>query len=113
MIILTAIGTAQSITTYVREHTNTTYTLTVIDESLNSTDSNVVGGTTTDGVFTSNVTYDFIEGRFYGLKVYSGSDLINFSKIYVTDQSDLENYSVIDDYYTQISKAETTYITKE
>ena len=112
MIILTATDTAQQVTPYVRYHTDTTYTVTVMDESLNSTDSNVVVGSYEDGILTINVTYDFIEGRFYGLKIYSGSDLINFSKIYTTEQTDLENYSVTDGYYTQITKTETTYITK-
>jgi len=112
MIILLPQSTAQTITPYVRYHTNTTYTVTVMDESLNSEDSNIVSGTHADGILTIDVTYNFIEGRFYTIKINSGSDLINFSKVYCTAQTDLENYSVTNGYYTQITKEETTYITK-
>jgi len=112
MIVLDAIATAQNIDVYVREHTGTSYTVEVIDESLNSTTSSTVTGTTTDGLLNIDVTYNFIEGRFYSLKIYRGSDLITFQKIYVTDQSDFDKYSVIEGYYTQPTKAETTYIVK-
>jgi hypothetical protein len=112
MIVLSAIATAQTITPYVRGFEGSTFNITVIDESLNSSDSNLVSGVISDGILTIDVTYNFIEGRFYMVKIYSGSQLVNFSKIYCTDQTDLENYSVTDDYYTQPTKDETTYITK-
>lgn len=112
MIILTPITTAQEVNVYVRDTTGSTFNVIVIDESLNSTDTNVVSGTITDYILTLDVTYNFVEGRFYGLKIYNGTDLINFSKIYCTEQTDLENYSVTDSYYTQIDKTETTYVTK-
>ena len=120
------------------------------DENLNSTDSNVVSGTTTDGILTINVTYNFLEGKFYGLQIFSlnGGDeyeafvlrvqkdsgtmeadaclalaivtligldaeyLLSFQKIYATDQTDYDNYSVLDNYYTQPTKAETEYVVK-
>ncbi len=112
MIILKPLATAQTITPYVRSYAGTSFTLTVLDESLNSEDSNVVSGVIADGVLTTQVTYNFIEGRFYGIKTYLGSQLINFSKVYCTAQTDLENYSVTDSYYTQITKTETNYITR-
>jgi len=112
MIVLKALATAQQITPYVRNYEGSTFNITVVDESLNSSDSNLVSGTITDGVLTTNVTYNFIEGRFYNIKIYLGSQLINFSKVYCTDQTDLENYSVTNSYYTQITKDETNYITR-
>jgi len=112
MLILKAISTAQTITPYVRDSNGSTFNVQVIDESLNSSSSNLVSGIITDGVLTIDVTYNFIEGRFYMVKIYSGSQLINFSKIYCTDQTDLYNYSVTDDYFTQIEKTETEYIIK-
>ena len=112
MIILQATDTAQEITVYAREHTATTYTVTVIDEGLNSTTSTAdVDGVYVDGLLTLDISYDFLTDSFYAVQIYADSKLIAFHKIYITNQ-DLEKYSVLDDYYTQINKANTTYITK-
>lgn len=113
MVIVEAIDTAQNISVYTREHTGTSYSVEIIDESLNSSDTNTVEGGYGDGMLSINITYDFQEGRFYSLKIYRLGVLITFQKIYCTDQTDFDKYSVLDGYYTQPTKEETTYIIKE
>jgi len=113
MNILKAIATEQNIDFYARSHGDgTTYTASLIDESLNKTTTLNLTATYSDGVLSTSVTYPFIEGRFYSLKAYSDTDLIAYTKIYATDQTDLEDYTVLNGYYTQIDKPETNYITK-
>ena len=114
MIVLLAISTAQNIDVYVREHTGSTYTITVIDETLNSESTSTVSGTATDGILNIDITYNFIEGRYYMLKIFdSSSNLLTFQKIYCSDQSDFDKFSVLEGYYTQPTKAETNYIVKQ
>ena len=112
MIIVEAIATAQSISVYVREHTGTSYSVVIVDESLNDTSTSTVSGTVTDGLLTINVTYNFIEGRYYSLKIYRSGALITFQKVYCTDQTDFDKYSVLEGYYTQPTKTATEYIVK-
>ena len=112
MIIVAVLDTAQEVQVFVREHTGTSYSLEVIDESLNDSTTSTVTGSTTDGLLTIDVTHDFVEGRFYGLKISRSGELINFSKIYATDQTDYDKYTVLDGYYTQPTKAATEYVTK-
>ncbi len=113
MIILKAISIAQSIGVYVRDHTATTYTVTITDEMLHDVSSTTgVSGVYADGVLTLDVTHNFKEGNFYAVHIYSDGNLICFHKIYVTDQIDFSKYSVLNDYYEQIDKPEQDYIVK-
>ncbi len=114
MNILKAVGTDQALGYYVRPHTGDTpiYTALLIDESLNKTTALSLAPVYSEGILSTEVAYEFIEGRFYGLKTYADGILISYIKIYATDQTDLENYTVLNGYYTQIDKNETNYITK-
>ena len=53
------------------------------------------------------LNYDIAE-----LMAFDAEALLVSSKVYVTDQTDLDKYSVLNSYYTQIEKTETTYIVK-
>lgn len=114
MIILSAIDTAQEITVAVREHTVLLYTVTIIDEQLNSKSSDAdVLGTYSDGQLTIEIAHDFIEDNFYAVQIFSDGDMICFHKIYVTDQEFYDKYSVLNDYYTEPTKDKTNYIVKQ
>jgi hypothetical protein len=115
MIILKAIATPQEITCFVREHTapEIGYTVTIIDEGLHDVYSEEdVAGVYSDGSLTLDLTYGFLEGNFYAVQIYAGTRLIGFHKIYVTDQTDYEKYSVLNSYYQPITKDTTDYIVK-
>jgi len=112
MVILKPIATAQEISVFVREHAGTSYSVVIIDDSLNKSTTETVTGATSDGVLTIDVTYNFKEGQFYSVKIYRSSALIAFQKIYVTAQTDFDKYTVLDGYYTEPTKANTQYVQK-
>ena len=113
MIILKAISTPQSITAYVREHTSTgNYTASIFDEEKNKLTTQAVTGTYDEHAVTFDVTFNFQAQRFYTIKLKNGDDVINFSKIYTTDQTDFDKYTVLADYYSMPPEIEQEFIVK-
>ena len=80
-------------------------TLQLIDESTNTTATPAVTVSSSNGFMTVTGTFDLVNNRFYGLKVFDGSDLLYRDRIFVTSQTDYEKYTVNAGVYTE----ETTY----
>lgn len=118
MIILEPISTAQEITCFARSHTGTDYIVSITDEQTTVTTNSSVTGTFSDGELTLNLTYAFVEGRFYRLKIFTSvagvaDELVTIQKLYATAQTDYQTYSVLDGYYKPITKEKSTYIVKK
>jgi len=59
---------------------------------------------TLSGIFT------LVEGRFYKFDVLDGSSLIYRGKIFCTDQTDYDKYSVNDGVYTEEQSYDNEFI---
>ena len=118
MKIVKPIATPQEVDVLVRDHTSTTYTITIIDESERvSTLSNVIG-TYSNQRLTFDISHDFVEKSFYLMKIdvgavgsgdyasadYASSDYsisvgvlneIYRGKLFTTDSTDFEKYESI------------------
>lgn len=111
MIIVKAIGTEQILQIYTRDHTGNTYDVIITDEMTTKKTPFVgINGTVTDGLLAIPITYSFKEGRFYMIEIFEDDTRINYSKIYATDQTDMPQYSVLNDYYTTPPVDENEYI---
>jgi hypothetical protein len=98
---------------YVRAHLSDQYTIDVYNEHTKKTTSEGVTGVYDGTSFTFDTDYQFEKQRWYMMKLFAGLKLINHSKIYCTDQTDFEKYSVLDGYYHQIDKPDHEYIIKK
>lgn len=140
MIILKPLSSPQEISVYVRSQ-STYHFVIIVDEETQSHYAYIVEGSYSDGMLTFNLSHNFINSRFYwmyinkledadyaaGMTACDGTptaeaclnialddpDLnLNKSKIYVTDQTDFEKYSLTNDYYKIIEKDEKRFIVK-
>lgn len=113
MIILQPIATAQTVQVYAREHTTTTYNVEITTEQTSKKNTQSVSGVYSDGVLTFDVTFDFKKERFYAMKVSTSTNhLVNYSMIYVTDQTNMGKYDVLDDYYTTPPDDDSYFVVK-
>jgi len=113
MIIVSPDTGTQQIDVYVRSHTDLTYSVEIVNEHTKKATTQSVTGTYDGTSFVFDVVYQFEKERWYMMKLFAGVNLINTSKIYCTDQSDYQKYSVLDGYYHQIDKPKHEYIIKE
>ena len=116
MLIVQPISTEQQVTFYVRKHTapGEAYNVFIRNEETQKDTSLLADGTYNGKELELAITYTFIEGRFFTIRTYHPitGDLLNFSKIYATAQTDLEKYSVLNGYYTEIQKTDQDFIVK-
>ena len=114
MIILKPIATNQEVVLFVRSEITACDAVLVEEETKDST-SYEVSGSYDSGAFTFNIAHAFLEGRFYWLKLNDSDTAqnLNKSKIFVTAQTDFENFDMNQDYYETITKDERTYIVKQ
>ncbi len=114
MIILQPIATAQLISVYLR-NTADTYTARITEEETQVETLSTVTGTYDSGVFTFNISHDFLNNRFYYLEILDGDTdrTLNKSKIFTTTQTDLEGYTINNSYYQTIDKDERTFTVKQ
>lgn len=114
MIIVKAVDTAQNIAFYVRDHDGTTYDIEVTNEETNEvTTFTDLLGIIDEGFLTIEISYPFQEGRFYMISTSDGTKVINLSKMYATNQTNMPKYSVLNDYYTTPPVDENEYIVKQ
>jgi len=143
MIILQPISTPQSITVYLRKQVEYC-TIILTEEETQDEYTFMVEGVYDSGQLTFEISFAFVNNRFYWLKVYewpltdyaervladagtleavqclvplteNQTPLLNLnkSKIFVTDQTDLEKYSMTNGYFQEIEKDERTYTVKQ
>ena len=111
MIILKPISTPQIVRMYARETTAILFNIRIIDESINKTTTTVKAGVVSDGMLLIELEYDFVNNLFYSVQILDSDELIAYHKIYVTDQTALDKYTMLDGYYKEVAKPETEYIT--
>ena len=80
-------------------------TIALVDESTNTTDTPAVTAASANGFMTLTGTFDLVNNRFYGLKVFSSGNLIYRDRVFVTSQTNYPKFTVNAGVYTE----ETTY----
>lgn len=101
MIILQETNSNQSFTFIPRSETYDT--LTITDESENTTTTvSIISNTTNSYYHTITANFDLKENRYYILKVSNGSTLVYYDKVFCTNQS-LVSFSVNNNTYTSHS----------
>tara|TARA_R100000654_G_scaffold68275_1_gene97137 strand:+ start:1097 stop:1453 length:357 start_codon:yes stop_codon:yes gene_type:complete len=71
--------------------------------TIDSTASNDYYETITATFHTSSPAFDLVENRFYRLLVKNGTDIVFRDRVFVTNQTDLSNYSVNNGVYNSNS----------
>lgn len=84
-------------------------TVTITDEATNTSTSVVTAATLNTNFFAITPVYTFIEGGTYTFKVVGTSELYR-GKIFCTDQSNLEKFTVNQGEYTQYDSDNNGYI---
>lgn len=100
MHILKVLATAQSIVIVPRSFPGSV-TLKLIDESKNTTATPSVSVSSVDGFMTLTGTFSLVEGRYYGLEVFDGSNLIYRDRVFVTPQTEFDKFTVNQNIYTE------------
>jgi len=120
MKVLKPTTDAQTIDILTREHTSTTYEVTLIDEESREATITNLSGSYVNGRVSFDISYDFIDKSFYFFKVNVGTsagdyvaadyaaddyylavgdvDEIYRGKIWVTNQTDFEKYNAVNNY---------------
>jgi len=114
MITLLPISTAQEVSVLIRDEA-TAYKAVIINEETGNSTSSVITASYSDGLLTFDLTYPFVEGRFYWMyiNVSSTGKNLNKTKIYATEQTDYQSYMLTDGYYNEIVKTNTNFYVKE
>jgi hypothetical protein len=97
MIVLRATEDAQSLKFIPREYNADKVVLT--DESTNTSVEILATFVKDKYYLQSDIVFDLIEGRFYNLTIYNGTDIVYKDKVFCTNQNVL-NYSINKDRYT-------------
>jgi hypothetical protein len=80
-------------------------TIALVDESTNTTATPAVTIASANGFMTLTGTFDLVNNRFYGLKVFNSGNLIYRDRVFVTSQTNYPKFTVNAGVYTE----ETTY----
>tara|TARA_R110002012_G_scaffold309731_1_gene516947 strand:+ start:452 stop:808 length:357 start_codon:yes stop_codon:yes gene_type:complete len=67
--------------------------------AIDSNSSNDYYETITATFHTTSPAFDLVENRFYRLLIKNGSDVVYRDRIFVTNQTDLENFTVNENVY--------------
>ena len=78
--------------------------LSITDESTNTSDTSSVTATSSGNFVSITPTYTFKEGRFYYI-VVSGTEELYRGKVFCTDQTDFDKYTTNENVYTEHEKA--------
>jgi hypothetical protein len=109
MHILRVSASAQSITIIPRSFP-ASVTIQLIDESTNTTATPSVTAASANGFMTLTGTFSLVNNRFYGLKVFSGSNLIYRDRVFVTSQTDYDKFTVNQNVYTEATSYDNEFI---
>ena len=95
-----------------RSYTTDQVTVTVTNESTNTSQSQTLTPVVSGNHINITGTFTFAEGIFYYFVVSQGGSEIYRGNIFCTDQTDLEDYTVNQGQYTSYEKANANeYIT--
>ena len=85
-------------------------TIEVTDESKNTTSSPSVSVSNSNGYMTISGVFTLVKSRFYTINVFDGTDLIYRGKIFCTDQTIFDKYSVNEGEYVKEQSYDNEYI---
>jgi len=109
MHILQVSASPQSITIIPRSFP-ASVTIELVDESTNTTATPTVTVASANGFMTLTGTFSLVNSRFYGLKVFSGSNLIYRDRVFVTSQTEYDKFTVNQNVYTEETSYDNEYI---
>ena len=113
MVILSTTTDAQTIKVIPREYV-TSATMKLRDDTTNTEVSYSVSPTTNRNYLQISQALSLKEGRYYDLKILSGSNVIYKDKIFCTaqtvDQSSNDYYTINDSVYTTDTSFDNDYI---
>ena len=108
MNIVTA-GTDKTVQVYARVITSGDYVCQLWHEFANEYFEETVAGTVVDKKLQLVLPFEFLEKRFYYLRVFYDDVEVYRGKIFCTDASDTSNFKMLEDFYTEPTKEPTTY----
>lgn len=109
MHILQVSDSVQSIVVIPRYYPNSV-TIELTDESKNTTSSPSVDVTSSKGYMTISGVFTLVESRFYTINVFDDTELIYRGKIFCTEQTIFDKYSVNEGVYIEQQSYDNEYI---
>jgi hypothetical protein len=85
-------------------------TIELTDESKNTTSSPSVSVSNSNGYMTISGVFALVKSRFYTINVFDGTNLIYRGKIFCTDQTIFDKYSVNEGEYVKEQSYDNEYI---
>jgi len=78
------------------------YTYTLTDESTKEAITNSINATLSGNYYTADLNFSPVEGRYYYLEIKQGDAVAYRGKLFCTNQSDLEKYTINANTYTTV-----------
>jgi len=103
------VTTTDSTITFVPRAFETSVSVKITDEETNTSTTESLTATISTNFLVVEPSYTFVEGRYYNIKV-SGSNEIYRGKVYCTNQTDLEKFSVNSGEFTYYEDNDNQYI---
>jgi hypothetical protein len=80
------------------------------NESTNTTQTQTIAPTSANGYMTLNAAWTLKEANFYLLEVFSGVNLIYRGRVFCTDQTNFEKFTVNAGVYDQETAGDNTFV---
>jgi len=80
------------------------------NESTNTTQQQTITPTSSNGYMTIAAAWVLEEANFYLLEVFSGSNLIYRGRVFCTNQTNFEKYTVNSGVYAQETAGDNTFV---
>ena len=103
------VSTTSNTITFAPRLVETSVSVKITDEETNTSTTESLTATISGNFLVINPSYTFVEGRYYNIKV-TGSEELYRGKVYCTDQTDLEKFSVNSGEFTYYNDNDNQYI---
>jgi hypothetical protein len=80
------------------------------NESTNTTQTQTIAPTSSNGYMTLNAAWTLKEANFYLLEVFDGVNLIYRGRVFCTNQTNFEKFTVNNNVYTQEQAGDNTFV---
>lgn len=88
----------------------TSVSMELTDESKNTTISPSVSVSSSEGYMAISGVFSLVQSRFYTFSIFNGSDLIYRGRIFCTDQTIFDKYSVNEGVYIKETSYDNEFI---
>jgi len=103
------VSTTDSTIKFVPRAYDTSLSVVITDEETNTSSTESLTGTRSKNYMVIDPAYTFKEGRFYTMRV-TGSAEVYRGRVFCTDQTDYEKYTVNQGVYTEYNSDNNGYI---